>query len=39
MYCTTSNITDVSNYLDSFVNYFLTSNCTVDSKILELVIL
>ena len=28
-YCTTSNLTDVSNYLDSFANYFLTTNCNI----------
>ena len=38
-YRTNSNLTDVSNYSDNFVNYFLTSNCTVHSKILELVVL
>ena len=34
-YRTTSNLMDISNYLDSFVNYFLTSN----SNILEWVVL
>ena len=35
-YRTTFNLTDVSNYSDSFSNYFLTSNSTVHSKFLEL---
>ena len=35
----TVNLTDVSNYSGSFPNYFLTSNCTIHSKFLELVIL
>ena len=39
IYHTTSNLTDVSNYSDSFPNYFLTSKCTVHSKFLELVVL
>ena len=38
-YRTTSNLTDVSNYSDSFANYFLISNCTVHSKLPQLVVL
>ena len=39
LYRTTSNLTDVSNYSDSFANYFLTSNCTIHLKFVGLVIL
>ena len=33
--CTGSNLTDVSNYSDNFANYFLNSNCTIHSKLLQ----
>ena len=39
VYRTTSNLTDISNYLDSFANYFLTSNSTIHLKFLEWVTL
>ena len=38
-YRTTPNLTDFSNYSDSFANYFLTSNRTVHLKFLEWVTL
>ena len=35
LYCVTSNITDVSNYSDGVMNYFLTFNLIVHVNSLE----
>ena len=35
LFSTYRTLMDVSNYSESFANYFLTSNCIVHSKFLE----